>query len=140
MSILRPRSWLYVALVGLGGLLLLAQAGRGPRPGPCFGNVQELKAWAEGCGLYYRSDWEDGRITDGLFVSTHPLEWERVGCLCRGAPGQSARWEGIIWATAPPGDWDTTPLSPWGADCHVWGGILVTGDRRLLDRIEAEGK
>jgi hypothetical protein len=140
MSVLRPRWW-YVGLAGLGvlPLLSLSHMHQGPRQGPRFCNVQELKAWAEGRGLYCRSDWQDGRVTDGLAVATHPLTWEQVAIPCRGAPGQGAEWEGMIWATSLPADWDVTPVPLWGGEYRVWGGICVTGDRCLLDRLEGQG-
>jgi hypothetical protein len=137
-----PRTrWWYVALAGLAGLPLLwfARAWVGPRQGLCFRNVGELKSWAEGRGLCCRSDWEDGRVTGGLAVSTRPLTWEQVGGLCRATTGQGAHWEGVIWAINwPPGS-SRLPTPPWDGECRVWGGILVTGDRRLLDRLEGEG-
>jgi hypothetical protein len=142
MRILKPRLWWYVALAGVAllPLLLLTPARRSPRQGLQFRNVKELKAWAEGRGLYCRSDWEDGRVTDGLAISTRPLSWEQVGRLCRSAPGNGAAWEGILWAMAPPADRDGVPVPPWAGECRAWGGILVTGDRALLDRLEAEAK
>jgi hypothetical protein len=142
MSVRSPRLWWYVALAGLTVLpfLLLAQGRLGPRQALRFRNVQELQAWAEARGLYCRSDWEDGRGTDCLALSTHPLTWEQVGCLCPSALGKGADWEGVIWAMNPPSTLDAAPVQPWFSECRVWGRILVTGDRRLLDRLEGEGK
>ena len=92
MGVPRRRLWFLVVLVGLAvlPLLWLARAWLGPRQGPHFGNVQELKAWAEGRGLHCRSDWQDGRVTSGLAISTRPLTWEQVGRLCLAAPGRGA--------------------------------------------------
>jgi hypothetical protein len=142
MRILKPRLWWYVALAGLSvlPLLLLAQARRSPQPDLQFRNVRELKAWAEGRGLYCRSDWEDGRVTDGLAISTHPLTWEQVGRLCRSMPGKGGDWEGVLWAMTPPSDREVIPVLPWAGECRVWGEILVTGDPALLDHLEGESK
>jgi hypothetical protein len=142
MRTLKPRLWWYVGLAGLAllPLLLMVQARRDRRQGPQFSDVQELKTWAEGRGLYCRSDWEDGRVTDGLAVSTHPLTWEQVGRLCRSRPGKGADWDGVLWAMAPPSDRDATPVLPWAGECRVWGKIFVTGDPALLDRLESETK
>jgi hypothetical protein len=142
MRCLKPRLWWYVALAGLAllPLLLFTQPRHRPRQGLQFASTQELKAWAEGRGLYCRSDWEDGRVTDGLAISTRPLTWEQVGRLCRSAPGKGAEWQGVIWAMAPPGDRDAVPVLPWDGECRAWGEILVTGDRAFLDRLEGESK
>jgi hypothetical protein len=141
MSVPRLPSWRPVALAGLTllPLLWLAQAWLTPRTGPRFRNVRELKTWAEGHGLYCRSDWEDGRVTGGLAVSTRPLTWERAAGLCRAAAGQGAEWEGVIWAMNRGSALTALPAPPWHGECRAWGGILVTGDLRLLDHIEREG-
>jgi hypothetical protein len=141
MSIPRFRGWWQVALAGLAvvPLWLLGQAWLGPREGLRFRNVRELKAWAEGRGLHCRSDWEDGRVTSGLAVSTRPLTWEQVGRLCLATPGQGAGWEGVIWAVNWPCGPDPTRQPPWDGESRVWGKVLVTGDRGLLDRLEGEG-
>jgi hypothetical protein len=140
MRVLRPELR-RVALAGLALLpvLWLAQTWLTPRQAPQFRNVQELKAWAESRGLYWQSDWEDGRVTGGLALSTRPLTWEQVGGLCRTAPGEGAEWKEIVWAMNRPSGLDGTTAAPWDGECRVWGGILVTGDRRLLDRLESEG-
>jgi hypothetical protein len=140
MTVLRPRLWWPVALAGLCvlPLLWLAPAWLGPRPAPRFRNVQELKAWAEGRRLHCASDRRDGKVVAGVAVSTHPLTWEQVGGLCRAAAGQGARWEGVVWAINRSSSLDATPAPPWNGECRVWGDILVTGDRHLLDRLEAE--
>jgi hypothetical protein len=141
MGVLNARGWRPVALATLAGLplLWLALARLTPRQGLRFGNVRELKAWAEGRGLHCRSDWEDGRVTDGLAVSTRPLTWEQVGRLCRAAPGKGADWEGVLWAVNRASALEVVPTPPGDGECRVWGGILVTGDRHLLDRLEGEG-
>ena len=138
MGVPRRRLWYLVVLVGLAGLplLLLARAWLGPRQGLQFGNVQELKAWADSRGLHCRSDWEDGRVTGGLALSTRPLTYEQVGRLCRAAPGQRADWEGVIWAMNHSSALESMPAAPWDGECRVWGRVLVTGDPALLDRIE----
>jgi hypothetical protein len=132
--------WRAVALAGLAvwPLLVLAQAWLGPRQGLRFRDVRELQAWAEGRGLHCRSDREDGRVTTGLAVSTRPLTWERAGRLCQGAPGQGPGWEGVIWAINRPANLNALAGAPWDAESRVWGEVLATGDRRLLDRIEGE--
>jgi hypothetical protein len=141
MSVPRPRWQFRLVLVALAvpPLLLGAKAWLGPRPGPRFRDVRELAAWAEGRGLHCRSDWQDGRVTGGLAVSTRPLTWDQVGRLCRAAPGQGADWEGVVWALNRGSGLNALPGPPWDGECRVWGGILVTGDRHLLDRLEGEG-
>ena len=141
MSHWRPRWRWPVVLAGLAvlPLLWLAPAWLGPRQGLRFSNVRELKTWAEGRGLYCQSDRRDGRVTAGLALATQPLTWEQVGGLCRGTAGQGAAWEGIIWAINRPAGLEGTPAPPWNGECRLWGGVLVTGDRRLLDRLEEEG-
>jgi hypothetical protein len=138
MSVPRPRLRSLLVLVALAvlPLLWLAQAWLGPPQGPRFRDVRELQAWAEGRGLHCRSDWQDGRVTAELALSTRPLTWEQVGRLCRAAPGQGPDWEGVIWAVNRSAALEDLPVPPWDGECRVWGGVLVTGDRRLLDRIE----
>jgi hypothetical protein len=133
------RPWLPVALAGAGvlAILLLIHAWAGPRPGPRFRDVRDLKGWAERHGLYCRSDWQDGRVTAGLAVSTSPLTWERVSCLPRGDV-KAAPWQGVVWAINRTPALDGMPAPPLDGECRVWGGILVTGDPRLLDHIEGE--
>jgi hypothetical protein len=141
MRVLKPRLWGYATLAGLAVLLLLlALARQGAREGLRFRNVQELKVWAEGHGLYCRSDWEDGRVTDGVAIATHPLTWEQVGRLCRSMPGAGDEWDGVLWAMTLPGNRDVEPILPWGGDCRRWGEILVAGDPALLDRLEGKTK
>jgi hypothetical protein len=94
--------------------------------------------WAERRDFYCRSDWEDGRVTATLALSIHPLTWEQVERLCVAGHKQGPQWEGIIWATNRQTNPDVTPVSPWDGEYRDWGGILVTGDRRLLDLIERE--
>jgi hypothetical protein len=132
-----------VALVGLAAppLLLLAQASLGRRQGPRFGNVRELKAWAEARGLFCRSDRQDGRVGSGLAVSARPLTWlEVAGLGTVQRRGYEARWHGILWAInlGPGVRW--LPAPPWDGECRAWGGVLVTGDPEFLDRIEAESQ
>jgi len=114
------------------GLLLVLLLGPWfrPQPYPNFNNVQELVAWAKDHGLHYRSDWQDGRVTSGITLSTRQITWEQICLLCRAAPGQRPNWKGVIWAI----DRGTLTTPPW--ECRVWGKILVTGDPALLDRIE----
>jgi hypothetical protein len=140
MSLLRFRLWRPVALAGflVLPLLVLTQTCLGPRQGPCFRNVEELKTWAEERGLYCQSDRRDGKVAAGLALSTRPLTWQQVGGLCRTTGGEGAAWEGIIWAINRTTGGDAAPVPPWNGECRVWGGILVTGDRHLLDRIEDE--
>jgi hypothetical protein len=141
MTVLRPRIWRFAALAGLTvvPLLVLAKTSFGPGQGVRFSDVQELKVWAENHGLYCRSDRRDGKVSSGLAISTRPLTWKQVGGLCRARPGQRVEWEGIIWAINRPASADGISASPWQSECRVWGGILVTGDRHMLDRIEGEG-
>jgi hypothetical protein len=141
MSLPRSRRGRCVLFAGLSvlPLLWLAQAWLGPRPGPRFRDVRELKAWAEGRGLHCRSDWEDGRVTSGLAISTRPLTWDQVGRLCLAAPGRGAGWEGVIWAINWPSGPGPARQLPWDGESRVWGQVLVTGDRGLLDRLEREG-
>jgi hypothetical protein len=138
MSVPRSPFWRYIAVAPLIVLpiLLIGYEKLGSRHGPHFNSVQELKAWAGSRELYCRSDWEDGRVSAGLAVSIHPLTWEQVGRLCVGRQGP--QWEGIIWAIDRQTNSDVAPVPPWDGECRDWGGILVTGDRRLLDRIEHE--
>jgi hypothetical protein len=127
--------WRPLALGGLVVLpvLVLTQTCLGPRQGPCFRNVQELKTWAEERGLYCQSDRRDGKVAAKLALSTRPLTWQQVGGLLK-QPG--AHWDGVIWAINRTTGTDAAPVPPWNGECRVWGGILVTGDRHLLDRIE----
>jgi hypothetical protein len=137
MKILKSRLWWPVALAGLILLLLLLARSKLSSPqGLKFSNVQELKVWAEGRGFHCQSDREDGRMTTALAVSTHPLTWEQVGHLCRSTPGERDEWKEVIWAINLPSDWEAAPVLPWAGECRLWGGILVTGDRHLLDRLE----
>jgi hypothetical protein len=138
MSVPRPRLWFPLGLVALAvpPLLLLSRAWLGPRQGLRFSDIRELKAWAEGRGLHCRSDWQDGRVTGGLALSTRPLTWEQVGRLCRAAPGQGPDWEGVIWAIDRSSALGALAGPPWNGECRVWGGVLVSGDSALLDRIE----
>jgi hypothetical protein len=140
MSVPRYPSWRYFAMAPLIVLpiLLLGYEKLRSRPGPQFHNVQQLKAWAESREFYCRSDWEDGRVTSSLAVSIRPLTWEQVGRLCVGRHRQGPQWEGIIWAIDRQTNLDVAPVPPWDGECRDWGGIQVTGDPRLLDRIEHE--
>jgi hypothetical protein len=138
MRVTTSRWWWAVTLAGLSVLQLLALAWFGPRRGLQFRDVQELKTWADVRGLHCRSDWKDGRVTDGLAVSVRPLTWEQVMRLFpKGAPGKGPNWEGVIWAINCSADLEALAEPPYG-ECRVWGGILVSGDRRLLDRLESE--
>jgi hypothetical protein len=121
-------------------ILLIGYEKLGSRHGPHFNNVQELKAWAESQGFYCRSDREDGRVTAGLAVSIYPLTWEQVGRLCVGHRRQEPQWDGIIWAINRQTNLDVAPIPPWDGECREWGGVLATGDRRFLDRIELPGR
>ena len=140
MFVAKPRTWLAVAAVVAVPLLGLSLA-RPVAPGPPrFHNVRELKAWAEARGLYCRSDAKDGRVSHGLAVSTRPLTWEEVaslGLLRR--PGHEAGLAGILWAINRGREVDSLRGPPWYGECRAWGCILVTGDVKLLDRVEAEG-
>jgi hypothetical protein len=139
---LMSRLWLRLQWpLVLAGLTLLpfvwvALAWLGPRPRPQFRSVWDLRDWAERRGLYCRSDWKDGRVTAGMALSTHPLSWEQVGGLHK-KPG--AHWDGVVWAVNITWQVERLPGPPWQGACRRWGRILVTGDRRLLDRIECEG-
>jgi hypothetical protein len=141
MTFFRPRIWRYLAFAGLALVPLLALAPMcfGPRQGVHFRDVRDLKAWAEDHDLNCRSDRKDGTVSAGLAISTRPLTWKQVGGLCRARPGQEIKWEGVIWAINRPAGMDAMPASPWQSHYRIWGGILVTGDRNLLDRMEAEG-
>jgi hypothetical protein len=132
------RGWVSVglAVAAVPLLLWLAQAALGPSPAPDFSDVRALQAWAEAHGLYCRSDWQDGRVTAAVAVSTRPLTWEEVGRLCPGDRERGSRWQGVVWAVTRSPAVDATPGTPWGGECRAWGGILVTGDPALLDDIE----
>jgi hypothetical protein len=137
MNHLWPRLRWPLTLAGLTLLpfLWVALAWVGPQPSPQFRSVRDLQAWAERRGLYCCSDRKDGRVTAGLALSTRPLSWEQVSGIAK-EPG--AHWDGVVWAV------DVTPQvegmsePPWQGECRRWGRILVTGDCRLLDRIESE--
>jgi hypothetical protein len=132
--------WWRVTLAGLIAipLLLLIRAWLSPRPGPRFGDVGELKAWAQSRGWYCQSDSKDSKVLAGLALSTHPLTWEQVASFCRASFKEGPEWEGMIWAINRPAALDAMPGPPWKGECRLWGNILVTGDRCLLDRIEEE--
>jgi hypothetical protein len=133
----RSRHWVALAVPVLA--LLLVDKGRfGALKGPCFRDVGELRTWAEGRALFCRSDQLDGEVTDGLAVSTRYLTWEEVGGLCRATPGRGCQWKGIIWAINLHSRLGVQTETPWHGECRVWGAILVTGDRDLLDRIERD--
>ena len=135
--------WRVAVVAGAAGAALLSLTlGRLAAPAPPqFRDVRALKAWAEARGLCCQSDRADGRVLQTLVVSTQPLTWLEVAHLgIRRLPGRERGWAGIVWAI----DRDPTgvPLAqpPWEGECRVWGGILVTGDPRLLDWVEAAGQ
>jgi hypothetical protein len=140
--------WRVAVVAGATGatLLLALTLGRVAAPAPPqFRNVRALKAWAQARGLCWQSDREDGRVLRILVISTRPLTWMEVAHMCRiRLPGRERGpergWDGIVWAI----DRDPTgfPLAhpPWEGECRIWGDILVKGDPRLLDWIEAAGE
>jgi hypothetical protein len=134
------RGWWSTALAGAAAaaLLTLAQVWPARPAGPRFRDVRELRAWAAGRGLYCRSDWEDGRVTAALAVSTRPLTWGEVGRLCPAA-GARLAGKGVLWAVNRSPGLDGMPAPPWDGECRAWGGILVTGDPDFLDVIERGG-
>jgi hypothetical protein len=71
-------------------------------------------------------------------VSTRPLTWQEVAHLCR-LPGRERGWDGLVWAINRDPTGFPVVQTPWEGECRIWGGILVTGDPRLLDWIEAAG-
>jgi hypothetical protein len=129
-------AWL-VGLAGAATLLLVLLLGRPlPRGVPRFRDVRELQGWAEGHGLYCRSDREDGRVVGGLAISTRPLAWGEMVALCKRDRQCGTRWVGVVWALDRSPGLDEMPAPPWDGECRLWGGVLVTGDPALLDRIE----
>jgi hypothetical protein len=101
---------------------------------PRFRDVLHLRAWAEDHGFQCQSDRCDGQVANGVAVSTRRLTWEEVGGLDRCVRGPA--WDGIAWAIniSP-----TVQTLPWYGECRVWGGVIVTGDPRLLDYIQRGG-
>ena len=118
--------------------LLVAPAWLAPGRAPCFRDVQELRAWAEARGLHCQSDRQDGRIFNGMAVSTRPLTWLDAGGWAR-LQLSGHEGAGLVWAINRGPNLDRLSGPPWYGECRAWGGILVTGDPRLLDRLEAEG-
>ena len=117
--------------------LILAPAWLAAHTSPRFRNVRELKTWAEARGLHCRSDAKDGRVVRSLAVSTRPLSWgavNRLGVLR--LPGREGGLAGIVWAVNRGTALDRLEAAPWDGECRAWGGVLVTGDPDLLDRIE----
>jgi hypothetical protein len=136
MKTVMHRRWLPVAGATAALLLALAVAWWGRRHAPAFRDVGELQARAECQGLYCRSDRQDGRVTTALAISTRPLTWEELGWLCPGVLAPRAAGSGVAWAVNRSADLDGMPAPPWDGECRVWGGVLVTGDPELLDRLE----
>jgi hypothetical protein len=104
-----------------------------PPSAPSFRDVGELQAWASGHGLHSGSDRRDGKVASGVALSPRPLSWQDVGRLHKGA---GRGWTGIVWAVNLTAGLRDTPQPPWDGECRVWGGVVVTGDPCLLDRIE----
>jgi hypothetical protein len=136
MKTVIPRRWLPVAGTAVALLLVLALAWWGRQHAPAFRDVVELQARAEGQGLYCQSDRQDGRVTTALAISTRPLTWEELTRLCPGVLAPRAAGSGVAWAVNRTADLDGMPAPPWDGECRIWGGVLVTGDPELLDRIE----
>jgi hypothetical protein len=129
---LAKTSWFLACLAFPMGISAVVLTGQQPAA-PCFRDIHELQDWAHRHGLYSGSDRRDGKVFHGVAVSTRPLSWLMVGGL-RKAPAPD--WDGVIWAANRGRTLDDQPASPWEGECRVWGQILVTGDPRLLDRIE----
>jgi hypothetical protein len=140
--------WRVAVVAGATGaaLLLALTLDRVAAPAPPqFRDVCELKAWAEARGLCCQSDREDGRVQRTLVVSTRPLTWQQVAHMCRiRLPGRERGpergWDGIVWAINRDPTGIRLVQPPWEGECRTWGGILVMGDPRLLDWIEAAGE
>lgn len=137
MSLIRSRCWLSVGVTSL-LLVLLAVLERTwlHPPGRRFADVSELKAWAEAHAFFCQSDREDGDAREGVAVSTHAITWEQAGGLCRATPGEDPAWTGVIWAANLYSKLGMQIARPWNGECRLWGNIIVTGDRLLLDQLE----
>ena len=139
MKAVRPKGvWLLGMVCSLALLVLVPLSRLTPRGDAAFRNVAELQAWAEGHGLYCRTDREDGRMGGGLALATRPLGWVEVMMLPKGEPTLRPIWRGVVWAMNRSTGLDGMPAPPWEGECRVWGGVIATGDPALLDRIEKE--
>jgi hypothetical protein len=137
MSLIRFRCWRSVGAASLLIVLLAVVERTWLRPqGRRFADVRELKTWAEARGLFCRSDRRDGEVREGLAVSTHAMTWEQAGGLCRATPGEGPDWKGVVWAINLYSKLGVKTGPPWNGECRVWGSIIVTGDRSLLDQLE----
>jgi hypothetical protein len=140
MSLASLRGWRSVVVAALLvlALLLLAKVWLCRARGPHFRDVGELRTWAETRGLFCRSDRRNGKVTEGLALSSHRMSWEQVAVLCRGRPGKGPEWKEVIWAINLYSRFGVQTDPPWHGECRIWGAVIVTGDRGLLDRIERE--
>jgi hypothetical protein len=106
--------------------------------GPVFKDARDLNVWAEQHGFFCRSDREDGEVVHALGVSTHAMTWEEMNSLCLHTLRPHCEWNGVIWAVNIYSQFGTLSHVPWSGEVRIWGNIIVTGDRALLDRIEQE--
>lgn len=140
MKVIRNKATALAALTGAVACLGLLPFWYLGRTGAAqFRNVQELRGWARTHGLHCRSDRQDGTVTNALAVSTRPLDWEELVHLHKAPAEPGPQWSGIVWVLNRSANLDDMPAPPWAGPCRDWGGVVATGDPRLLDRIEREG-
>ena len=86
-------------------------------------------------GYHCTSDRIDGKLSFGFLVTRDPIDWEEVGEMLK-ASSTAQIWEGKVWVTAV-GDNFQLQAVPDVPGARVWGKVVVFGDRKFLDEIEA---
>jgi hypothetical protein len=127
----RP-AWLALAVavaVALLGVLghRWARPSRGPR------TLEEVARLAESLSLEWRSDREDGGISQRLVISEKPLTQARANLLCFGDPTLPC-WRGTVAASTP---WVVYSDHLGSGHAVVWGEVLLFGDPALIRKLTA---
>jgi hypothetical protein len=70
----------------------------GCRSGPVhFDNAAEVQALAAATGLHWHWDDRASRSRGTLFLSDHPLDWERIVMLQTSGASKETDWRGVVW-------------------------------------------
>jgi hypothetical protein len=117
-------------------VLLVASAALAPQRRPEPRTVPELLARLDGMGLCVVTADDAGDLRAGVYLCDHrPESSYAVRNLVRD-PSHPDGWEGVVFAD-PRGE-TADPLDEWQERSRRVGAMVLYGDPKLLERIDAE--